>query len=129
MSRSISRRSVAYPRGRPDQPIEAKILPLPSVAAERQPKPIARFHAYYVLAGIPVHAIGERWHAKDAIGLPFPTYASPDDPSIACSLRLESGIEGVIIQSVSREEYLDRKRAIRETSRTRLAADPHRRGS
>ncbi len=107
MSRSISRRDVAYPRGR------RKVIPFPKQAEAR--KPIAQFHDYFDIEGILIHAVGERWRVKDAADLGFETYPIPNAPGIVYSLRLLA--EDAVIQSVSRAEY-ERRLAIHRAART-----------
>lgn len=123
---SRARKEAGPPRGRPTSKELPVILPFPGTSLGVSPKPIAQFHDYFIINGIPVHALGERWRAKDAASLGFETYPIPNAPGIVYSLRLETEAEGVLIRSVSRDAYRAMRLALRSAQSQRVVGYPGR---
>jgi hypothetical protein len=117
MSRSTIRRAVAYPRGRP----HAKTLPFVLPASRSLPKPILEYHQYYIVDGVPVHFVGQRWKAEDAAHSPTPGAPDPYQPGIVLSSRLEDA-SGAVIQAVSYDQWRAATRALRAGSTARTVA-------
>lgn len=102
MSR-YTRKAVAFPRGRP-MAGEPTILPFPSNPVAGTPGPALEYHSYFVVNGMPLHLVGERWLAEHAANSLSPTYPDPLQPGIELTTRIET-VDGTIIQAVSYEAY------------------------
>lgn len=109
-------RQVAYPRGRPAANASGAnpdIIPFPKQPDADTPGPLMRFHGYYVVNGVPIHLIGERWRAEDSGFSPSPVTPDPFNPEVMLAGWLESDLDGVVILAVSCEEYQERVSASR----------------
>ncbi|AGA28413.1 hypothetical protein [Singulisphaera acidiphila] len=125
MKQSPLRKDVAFPRGRPMIAMAGSIItPLPSRLAQVAPGPALEYHSYFLVDGVPLHMIGERWLAEDAVHALTPTYPDPLQPGVELTTRLED-VDGTIIQAVSSEVYL----ACRQAFQAGSAARPVRRVS
>lgn len=79
-------------------------LPTLSIVADA-PGPVLALHAYYVIDGIPIHFVGERWRKEDARHCPYPTTPDPLNPDHVLTWRLFDGMTGEIIPDVSSEAF------------------------
>lgn len=80
------------------------IIPFPSQKPGASPGPALEYHTYFVVNGVPVHLVGERWLTRDAANSLSPTYPDPLQPGVELTTRLE-GPDGAIIQAVSYEVF------------------------
>lgn len=121
MSR-LSRKDVAFPRGRP---VEPAIIPFPKQPDADSPGPVLEFHGYYFLGEFPVHLVGQRWKIEHAESVPAYSCEDPMQPGILLTSRLENGVDGSLIRAVSFEEFQARVAAIRgECTRPRAGTLP-----
>jgi hypothetical protein len=65
------------------------------------PGPVLDLHLYYVIDGVPIHYVGERWRKEDAAHCPYPTVPDPHNPNLVLTYRLIDGVTGDIIPDVS----------------------------
>jgi hypothetical protein len=69
------------------------------------PGPVLELNRYYVLNGLPVHVLGQRWKQEDAGHCPYPTSPDPHNPGHVLCCQLLDGITGEVIPDVSCEAY------------------------
>lgn len=109
----LHRKEVARPRGRPTSKELPVILPFPGSPTGDAPEPLMRFHGYYVVNGVPIHLVGERWRTEDSGCCPSPVTPDPFNPEVMLASWLESDLKGAVILAVSCEEYQERVAASR----------------
>lgn len=116
----ITRKDANRPRAKPTSKKLPVTLPFPDVSKAEPPEPIMRFHGYYIVNGVPVHLVGERWRAEDAEHSLSPVTPDPFNAEIVLTSRMESELKGVIIRPVSFEEYRDQVAAFGGPQRSKI---------
>lgn len=97
-------------------PPEPYTVPFPKQPDANAPEPLLEFHGYFVMDGKPIHLVGERWKAEEAVC--DRAFACPDpmQPGIILAARLENGVDGSLIRAVSFQEFEAIVAVIREGS-------------